>query len=81
MGLNYKIRIEADYEDLNLNKNDEYIVEYNLLYKCSDKLWNDLLKKNNIHNRDSMLEDILNSNNSFNEEELEFISKHDEELK
>ena len=81
MGLKYRIRIEADYEDLNLNQNDEYMVEYNLLYKCSDKLWNDLLKKININNRDSMLEDILNSNNSFNEEELEFISKHDEELK
>ena len=35
----------------------------------------------NIHNRDSMLEDILNINSSFNKEELEFISKHDEELK
>ena len=80
MGLKYKIKIEADYEDLNLNQNDEYIVEYKLLYKCSDKLWLDLLKKNNIHNRDSQLEDIMDSNSSFNEEEMEFISKHDEEL-
>ena len=45
MGLKYKIKIEADYEDLNLNQNDEYIVEYKLLYKCSDKLCLDLLKK------------------------------------
>ena len=40
----------------------------------------DLLKKNNIHNRDTQLEDIMDSNSSFNEEEMEFISKHDEEL-
>ena len=31
IGLKYKIRIEADYDDLNLNQNDKYIVEYNLL--------------------------------------------------
>ena len=80
MGLKHKIKIEADYEDLNLNQNDEYIVEYKLLYKCSDKLWLDLLKKNIIHNRDSQLEDIMDSNSSFNEEEMELISKHDEEL-
>ena len=53
--------MEADYEDLNLNKDDEYIFEYKLLYNCSDKLWIELFEKHNIHNRKSNLEDIMNN--------------------
>ena len=78
--MKYKIKIEADYEDLNLNKDDEYIVEYKLLYKCSDKLWIELFEKHNIHNRKSNLEDIMNNSSSYNEEEIEFISKYNEEF-
>ena len=78
--MNYKIKIEADYEDLNLSKDDEYIVEYKLLYKCSEKLWKELFEKHNIHNRKSNLEDIMNNHSSYNEEEIEFISKYNEEF-
>ena len=79
--MKYKIKIEADYEDLNLNKDDEYIVEYKLLYKCSEKLWKELFEKHNIHNRKkSNLEDIMNNSSSYNEEEIEFISKYNEEF-
>ena len=78
--MKYRIKIEADYEDLNLSKDDEYIVEYKLLYKCSDKLWIELLEKHNIHNRESKLEDIMNNSSSYNEKEIEFISKPDEEF-
>ena len=78
--MKYKIKIEADYEDLNLNKEDEYIFEYKLLYKFSDKLWIELLENHNIHNRKSNLEDIMNNSSSYNEEEIEFISKYNEEF-
>ena len=78
--MKYKIKIEADYEDLNLNKDDEYIVEYKLLYKCSDKLWIELFEKHNIHNRKSNLEDNMNNSRYYNEEEIEFISKYNEEF-
>ena len=78
--MKYKIKIEADYEDLNLNKDDEYIVEYKMLYKCSYKLWIELFEKHNIHNRKSNLEDIMNNSSSYNEEEIEFISKYNEEF-
>ena len=78
--MKYKIKIEADYKDLNLNKDNEYIVEYKLLYKCSEKLWKELFEKHNIHNRKSNLEDIMNNNSSYNEEEIEFISKYNEDL-
>ena len=38
IGTNYKIKIEKDYDDLNLFQNDLYIVEYSLLSKCSEKV-------------------------------------------
>ena len=55
-------------------------MEYKLLYKCSDKLWIELLEKHNIHNWESKLENIMNNNSFYNEEEIKFISKHDEEF-
>jgi hypothetical protein len=50
------------------------MVEYNLLSLCSDKLWENLLKKEFKNHRDFYLEDILNNNSSFNEKELDFIN-------
>ena len=41
----YKIKIEKDYDDLNLFQNDLYIVEYSLLNKCSETVWMKLLEK------------------------------------
>ena len=45
IGTHYKIKIEKDYDDLNLFQNDLYIVEYNLLSKYSEKVWMNLLEK------------------------------------
>ena len=45
IGINYKIRIEKDYEDCNVFKNEIYIVDNLLLNKCSLNVWNKLLKK------------------------------------
>ena len=55
-------------------------MEYKLWYKCSYKLWIELFEKYNIHNRKSKLENIMNNSSSYNEEEIEFISKYDEEF-
>ena len=55
-------------------------MEYKLLYKCSDKLWIELFEKHNIHSRKSNLEDIMNNSSPYNEEEIDFISKYNEEF-
>ena len=78
-GTNYKIKIEKDYDDLNLFQNDLYIVEYSLLSKCSENIWMNLLEKDD-KNRELSLDDILNSDYSFNEEEINFIIKEKDEL-
>ena len=74
IGTNYKIKIGKDYDDLNLFQNDIYLVEYKLLSKCSEKVWKELLemvdKKSDIS-----LDEVLNSDFSLNEEELDFIIK------
>ena len=75
----YKIKIEKDYDDLNLFQNDIYIVEYNLLSKQWEKVWMNLLEKFDKENEIS-LDDILNSYYSFNEEEINFIIKEKDEL-
>ena len=46
IGTDYIIKIEKDYDDLNLFQNDLYIVEYSLLNKCSETVWMKLLEKN-----------------------------------
>ena len=55
-------------------------MEYKLWYKYSYKLWIELFENHNIHNRKSKLENIMNNSGAYNEEEIEFISKHDEEF-
>ena len=79
IGTHYKIKIEKDYDDLNLFQNDLYVVEYNLLSKCSEKVWMNLLEKVDKKSEIS-LDDILNSDYSFNEEEIDFIIKEKDEL-
>ena len=79
IGTHYKIKIEKDYDDLNLFQNDLYIVEYNLLSKCSEKVWMNLLEKVDKKSEIS-LDDILNSDYHFNEEEIDFIIKEKDEL-
>ena len=77
--MDYKIKIEKDYEDLNLFQNDLYIVEYSLLSKCSETVWMKLLEKDDKKSEVS-LDDILNSDYSFDEEETNFIIKEKDEL-
>ena len=79
IGTNYKIKIEKDYDDLNLFQNDLYIVEYSLLSKCSENVWMNLLEKDD-KKREISLDDILNSDYSFNEEEINPIIKEKDEL-
>ena len=76
---NYKIKIEKDYDDLNLFQNDLYIVEYSLLSKCSEKVRMNLLEKDDKKSEIS-LDDILNSDYCFNEEEINFIIEEKDEL-
>ena len=42
---NYQIKIGKDYEDMNLHKDDLYIVDYKLLNKCSENLWMNFIEK------------------------------------
>ena len=79
-GTNYKIKIAADYEYMNLYKDDLYMVEYKLLSKCSETLWDNLLKKEFKDDKASHIEDKLNNDSSLNEEEINFINEHKEEL-
>ena len=79
IGAHYKIKIEKDYEDLNLFQDDIYIVEYSLLNKCSEKVWTNLLEKVDKKSEVS-LDDILNTDYSLNEEETDFILKEKDEL-
>ena len=64
---------------MNLFQNDIYIVEYSLLSKCSEKVWMNLLEKDDKKSEIS-LDDILNSDYSFNEEETNFIIKEKNKL-
>lgn len=81
VGTNYKIKIEKDYEDMNLFKNDLYMVEYKLLSKCSEKLWLDLLEKDDNSEKELLLNEILSRKPSFNNDELNFINEHKNEFK
>ena len=74
IGDNYKIKIEKNYLDINLNKNDLYIVNYKLLEKCSLFVWNNLMKK------DTDKDEIINEDYSIDEKELEYIIKNKQEL-
>ena len=60
-------------------KNDLYIVEYKLLSKCSEKVWNSLLKKDNEKN-DLSIDDVLNADYSISEEEANYINTNKNEL-
>ena len=68
----YKIKIEKDYKKYNLFKGDLYMVDYNLLKKCTDNVWNNLLNINKEEDLSSS-DDIYENNNVISEDELEFI--------
>ena len=80
-GSNYQIKIGKDYEDMNLHKDDLYIVDYKLLNKCSENLWMNFIEKDKKNKKDLLIEDILNSEESIKEEELDFINKNKDEFK
>ena len=65
---------------MNLYKDDLYMVEYKLLSKYSETLYDNLLKKKFKDNKTSHLEGILNNDSYLNEEEINFINEHKEEL-
>ena len=44
-------------------------------------MWLELLKKLNTKDKDMYLDDIMNRDDSLNEEEIDFISKNEDELK
>ena len=74
IGENYKIKIEKNYSEINLNKNDLYTVNYKLLEKCSLFVWNSLMKK------DTDKDEIINEDYSIDEKELEYIIQNKQEL-
>ena len=72
----YKIEIAKNYPDLNLFENDLYIVNYKLLFKCSNETWEKNLNKDNEILDE---EDIFDNNNFINENEEEFILTNNNE--
>ena len=74
VGDKYKIKIENDYPEFNLKKNDLYIADYKLIRKCSLLVWNTLLKKEPDQN------EIIFEEESLSDEEKDFIFKNKEEL-
>ena len=75
----YKIKIEKDYKKYNLFKGDLYMVDYNLLKKCTENVWNNLLNINKEEDLSSS-DDIYENNNVISEDELEFIKDNINEL-
>ena len=75
----YKIKIEKDYKKYNLFKGDLYMVNYNLLKKCTENVWNNLLNINKEEDLSSS-DDIYENNNVISEDELEFIKDNINEL-
>ena len=69
-GANYKIKIAKDYKDLNLSKNDLYMVDYKLLTKCSENLWNSLLNKNNKDTKNEIMDNIFDNEISLRKKNL-----------
>ena len=75
----YKIRIEKDYKIYNIFKKDLYWVNYNLLKKCTENVWNKLLdsvRDENSSNND----DIYENNNVINDDERDFIIENKKEF-
>ena len=79
-GTSYKIKIVKDYNILNLYENDIYMVDYRLLSKCSHQAWNKLLAKDLNNNLDSNYDDILDSEGSLEETEIDFINNNKNEF-
>ena len=74
----YKIRIEKDYKSYKLFKNDLYWVNYNLLKKCNENVWNKLLKSGNEENISN--NEIYENNNVIDDDELDFIIENKKEF-
>ena len=74
VGDKYKIKIENDYPEINLKKNDLYMAEYKLIRKCSLIVWNNLLKSNKDAN------EIIFEEDSLSDEEKDYIIKNKYEL-
>ena len=72
---NYKISIAKDYLDFDLKKNAEYYVNYKLLNKCSEEVW-----EKNLKNEKRSEEDIIDNNDYLSDNEEEFINNNLEEL-
>ena len=75
----YKIKIEKDYKKYNLFKGDLYMVNYNLLKKWTENVWNNLLNINKEEELSSS-DDIYENNNVISFNELEFIKDNINEL-
>ena len=56
------------------------MVDYKLLTKCSENLWNSLLNKNNKDTKNEIMDNIFDNEISLSEEEFDFIKKQKEEL-
>ena len=56
------------------------MVDYRLLSKCSHQAWNKLLAKDLNNNLDSNYDDILDSEGSLEETEIDFINNNKNEF-
>ena len=56
------------------------MVDFKLLTKCSENLWNSLLNKNNKDTKNEIMDNIFDNEISLSEEEFDFIKKQKEEL-
>lgn len=78
IGDNYKIKIAKDYSLYNIFKDDEYIVSFKLLKKCTEEAWNKILKEKNPK---IDYENLCENNDYYSEDEEEFVNKYKIEIK
>ena len=80
IGTNYKIKFGDNYEEFGFTKGDIYIVDYKLLNKCSLNVWKNLLKGEDSKNNEESKSDS-ESEDSYSEDEMQFILKNKDEFK
>ena len=67
-------------EEFGFTKGDIYIVDYKLLNKCSLNVWKNLLKGEDSKNNEESKSDS-ESEDSYSEDEMQFILKNKDEFK
>ena len=67
--------IVKDYPNFNLKKNDIYYVNYKLLFKCNNEVW-----EKNLNKENNSFDNIIENNEYINDNEEIFIKENKDEL-